>query len=313
MGDDERTKQESPLSHEGWIMFLSGQITNLRTEGDKNYSVFFPVISLIVVVMAFITNSAFSTASANFPPDQKNNIILGIQITYILLSIFLTLFIVAMFYEIIKFHTITKKNAEMLEDIRNDIIDERLIGTNEIRERWRNVMQANYTEIYRLDFLNRRVSISKKGKEGNERFNFDSIGGKMKIDRRGWLSIFLIFIIVYFGYYFIVYNYILGFIGIIIIAVLLFINENQTIQKLTMQLQEGKLEIECGLKEHDSDLQEVVREIPQFRDDPNKTLEQLQKVFVLGFETAKGKSTTINNIKVYRDKNGAMVVQYDEV
>ncbi len=40
MGDDERINQEGPLSREGWIMFLSGQITNLETEGDKNSNLF---------------------------------------------------------------------------------------------------------------------------------------------------------------------------------------------------------------------------------------------------------------------------------
>jgi predicted membrane protein len=162
MGDEERINQEGPLSREGWIMFLSGQITNLMNEGDKKSSVFFPIISLFVVAGAFLTNSAFSTASANIQLVDKVKIIQILEIAINLLSIFFIIFIIAIVYENIKFYTITKNNVERLKDIRNDIINERLTDTNEIRERWRNVMQANYTEIYKLDFLNLRFSISRK-------------------------------------------------------------------------------------------------------------------------------------------------------
>ena len=42
-------------------------------------------------------------------------------------------------------------------------------------------------------------------------------------------------------------------------------------------------------------------------------LQQLEKVFLLGFEAGKGRKTEINNIKVFRDEDGKKIIMYDEI
>jgi len=133
---------------------------------------------------------------------------------------------------------------------------------------------------------------------------------KMKIDRRGTLSIFLIIIIVYFLFY----NFF--FLAIVVLSLLLF-NENQTINKLIIQLKNGRLEIQREiLNEHRDDFQESLEEISRFRDEPegqDKILQQLERVFLLGYESGKGRNYKIDNIRVFRNENGEITIQYDEI
>jgi hypothetical protein len=42
-------------------------------------------------------------------------------------------------------------------------------------------------------------------------------------------------------------------------------------------------------------------------------LQQLEKFFLLGFEAGKGRKTEINNIRVFRDEEGEIFIQYDEM
>ncbi len=165
MGDEERVIQGGPLSREGWIMFLSNQITSLETDSDKNSNVFLVIISLFITVMVFITNTTISVGTANetfIPKPYKVDIFNHLSIAIILISILLLGFLIYTIYKIIKFYTITKKTIEGLKEVRTDIINEVLIDTNEIREKWRNLMQVRYIEIFTLDFLNLRFSISRK-------------------------------------------------------------------------------------------------------------------------------------------------------
>lgn len=149
-------ENDCPLSSKGWILFLSGEISNLENEyRNLNSS---PIVPLFFSAMAIIISSMFSTVSVNIPPDNKANIF------YILYySIFL--FIIISIYDYIQLRVTkksAKKNADGLKSIRNDILDGRLKDTNEIREKWRNVMQSNYRELLGFDFLNLRFSIYRK-------------------------------------------------------------------------------------------------------------------------------------------------------
>ena len=74
------------------------------------------------------------------------------------------------------------------------------------------------------------------------------------------------------------------------------------------------------LKEHQPDLLKTEKEISSLSTQPIKDqekkeeiLQQLGKVFLLGFETGKGRKTEINNIKVFRDEDGEIIIRYDEI
>lgn len=140
MTNEERVKQESPLSREGWIMFLSGEIAELENEAQQYSNVFLAIISLVVVAMSLIISSLFSTVSANIPEPNKAAIFHSLYNAFAIISILSVLFFIYSLYQILKF-LIHRKNAKIMKDIRNDIINETLIDTNEIRERWRNLMQ----------------------------------------------------------------------------------------------------------------------------------------------------------------------------
>ncbi|MFZ3059211.1 MAG: hypothetical protein WA102_05665 [Candidatus Methanoperedens sp.] len=149
-------ENDCPLSSKDWILFLSGEISNLENEYRNLNSI--PIVALFFAAMAIIINSSFSTVNANILQNNKANIF------YVLYYGMIAFFIIFI-YDHIQLRVTkknAKKNADGLKSIRNDILDGRLKDTNEIRERWRNVMQSNYRELLRFDFLNLRFSISRK-------------------------------------------------------------------------------------------------------------------------------------------------------
>lgn len=159
MSSEEGKNQEGPLSRESWIIFLSNEIAKLENEARQNSNVSIPIISLFVVAMIAITNTLFSTLSAVvIPESNKINIYYNLSVGFLIISILFSFYILFSLYASLT----TIRNARKMKDIRNDIINEILTDTNEIRQRWWNLMQESYTEIFKLDFLNFRFSISRK-------------------------------------------------------------------------------------------------------------------------------------------------------
>lgn len=164
MSSEEGINQEGPLSRESWIIFLSNEIAKLENEARQNSNVSIPIISLFAVAMIAITNTLFSTLSANIPESNKINIYYNLSVGFLIILILFSFYFLFSLYAFIKSLTNTR-NARKMKDIRNDVINEILTDTNEIRQRWWNLMQESYKEIFKLDFLNFRFSISRKGQK----------------------------------------------------------------------------------------------------------------------------------------------------
>jgi hypothetical protein len=134
-------ENDCPLSSKDWILFLSGEISNLENEGNRDLNTTFPVFALFTTAMAIIISSVFSTANSSIQQDNKVNIFISLVYAYNVLEILFFIFLVVFIYVLIQLY-VTKKKADKLKTIRNNIIDGSLNDTNETRERWRNVMQA---------------------------------------------------------------------------------------------------------------------------------------------------------------------------
>ncbi|MCK4798045.1 MAG: hypothetical protein KAT05_11720 [Spirochaetes bacterium] len=141
-------QNDCPLSSKEWIIFLNGEISNLENDGYRNFNNVFPVVALFITALAIITGAIFSTANSSLQQDVKNNIFISITYGYNVLSILFFIFCVIFIYYIIQL-IVKKKKADKLKMIRNNIIDGSLDNTNEIRERWSNVMNSTYIEVLR--------------------------------------------------------------------------------------------------------------------------------------------------------------------
>ncbi|MFZ3060831.1 MAG: hypothetical protein WA102_13975 [Candidatus Methanoperedens sp.] len=162
MNDGEGKNQETcPLSCESWIMFLNSEIANLENEVQQSFNAAFAVFSSFMVVMTAIVSYILSIISIDKPGLNIADIVIKLYLTYIILSILFALFSVYFVYRIIM-SIIINKNVEALKNIRNLIIFGKKRDSNEICEIWRNLMQPNYIELYKLDFFNLRFSISRK-------------------------------------------------------------------------------------------------------------------------------------------------------
>lgn len=142
-------QNDCPLSTKEWILFLSGEISNLENGASRGFNNFFPVIALLTLASAVIISSAFSAVSAGIPESNKANIFSALGHAYQALNIVFIMLILVFIYLLVEL-MITKRKADSLKNIRNNIMDGSLNDANEIRERWSNVMHSTYRELLRF-------------------------------------------------------------------------------------------------------------------------------------------------------------------
>lgn len=72
-------------------------------------------------------------------------------------------------------------------------------------------------------------------------------------------------------------------------------------------------ELQPNLLKTEKEISSLLTQPIKDQEKKEEILQQLEKVFLLGFETGKGRKTKINNIKVFRDEDGEIIIMYDEI
>lgn len=67
-------EQNCPLSTKEWILFLSGEISNLENGAYRGFNNFFPAIALLTLASAVIISSAFSVVNTVISESNKASI-----------------------------------------------------------------------------------------------------------------------------------------------------------------------------------------------------------------------------------------------
>ncbi len=136
-------QNDCPLSIEGWISFLESEISNLKTDGSLND--FFPAMTLFAVLATSMITWALSIANANNPPYNKADLFSLLSFFQKPLGILFIVIVLIFIYLLLRLNA-TKKMADKLKNIRNNIIAGSLKNTNEIHEKWSDVMHLTWKE-----------------------------------------------------------------------------------------------------------------------------------------------------------------------
>lgn len=156
--DDDINKNEEndcPLSSKDWTFFLGNEITNVENEGYRNFNYVYPTFAIFAAIMAILINSMFSTANnPGISADGKSNIFYAIFQGWVALNIVFYGLFLGFILVVIEFFVKLKK-ANILREIRNNVLKGSLKNTNQIHKKWENVMQLKYRELLILVFTRR--------------------------------------------------------------------------------------------------------------------------------------------------------------
>ncbi len=153
--DDDINKNEEndcPFSSKDWIFFLGNEITNVENEGYRNFNYVYPAFAIFAAILAILINSMFSTANnAGISADGKSNIFYAIFQGWVALNIVFYGLFLGFILVVIEFFVKLKK-ANILREIRNNVLKGSLKNTNQIHKKWENVMQLKYRELIIMVF-----------------------------------------------------------------------------------------------------------------------------------------------------------------
>lgn len=134
------------LSTKEWISFLNSEISNLKNEGTQQSNYIFQPMTLFTILATAVITWLLSIANGNAPLELKANL-LSLLADFQVLLIILFIVIVSVYIYSLLIYKLNKRKADRLKDIRNNIMNGSLKDTNEIHEKWSNVMLLTYREL----------------------------------------------------------------------------------------------------------------------------------------------------------------------
>lgn len=124
-GEEDSDKNDHPLSREGWIMFLSGEINAIKT----GFHTYWAVIIAVLVALFGGSIALYISSITDLFHDTTVPILAGL----------ILLFAVVVYLLRPKYYITTQKEVESVETLRNDIL-KGLKDSNEILKRYLDAM-----------------------------------------------------------------------------------------------------------------------------------------------------------------------------
>lgn len=129
-------KDNCPLSCDGWIMFLSGEID--REENTKNQVSTTPTTTLLVVVALSIIALIFAVKTTNLPVNSTNSILSALLFSLLITIIVIFLYLIYLVYQFLRL-LLGRGKIKALEEFREKIISGGLTNSNKICEEWEEI------------------------------------------------------------------------------------------------------------------------------------------------------------------------------
>jgi F0F1-type ATP synthase membrane subunit b/b' len=155
-GEEKSDKKNHPLSREGWIILLSGEINKEEMKLDTSHLAV--LIAFFGALVAFLIG-LMSAEKVTF----RNDVLVAGFLTSILIILVCMLLIVIIYMFIIQ------KRVKPLINTREAIISGKLTNFSEIHRKWKEYIEKYYRKLLEKSEMDEEEKESKEGEDSEEK------------------------------------------------------------------------------------------------------------------------------------------------